>query len=406
IGTSTAGISVVSIDAIRFQHFRHEKNSKSLSNSIVNAIFEDSKKRIWIGTDGGGLNQFVANKGDFIHYQNLSLSPSQYIVAIAEDDSQNLWLGTWGDGVKLFNPDSKKYREIKSDSGAGEISSNYIITIIQDSKKRMWVGTYGGGLNLYRSKPDSVKIFKARPNHKSISSNYILSLFEDSKGRIWVGTEGGGLNLFNEENESFEVINSRSAFRNKNSTFFNDNVKSIAEDHEGYLWLGTASGLHRFDPDEFTIKTFFRNNGLPNDVINAVVVDKLGILWASTNKGVFKLDPQSEDITVYSVADGLQDDEFRQANCLDSDGRIYFGGREGFNVFNPSDIEPVKYDPAIVFTNFQIFNKDVSVSQPHESGFRLNQSINYTDKIELSYDQNFISFEFASLNFTATEKKQ
>ncbi|SEM27870.1 Signal transduction histidine kinase [bacterium A37T11] len=396
LGTSNAGISMISIDETRFAHFKYEQQQPSLSNNIVNSIFEDSGKRVWIGTDGGGLNLFVPKNKSFKHFslnQGATNMHSNYVLSISEDVERKLWLGTWGDGVVLFDHTGGQLIHLKNDpADPGSISNNYAFAVYKDHKNRMWVGTYGGGLNLY----DPIKrrfthYVNEANNLKSISGNYILCIQEDRRGRLWIGTDGGGLNMFNELTQDFITYSDKTRLK-AGDKLSNNIINSIYADKAGYLWLGTRFGLNRFQPDRLDNKSYFATNGLANDVIGAVLGDPSGYLWISTNKGLSKMDPAKGNFENFTTADGLQADEFRYAKCLDSHGRMYFGGSNGFNVFTPGQIKAVPFDPPIIFTNFQLFNQDVHVGQ-----FK---------KIVLSHKQSVFSFEFASLNYTANQKKQ
>ncbi|WP_256011456.1 hybrid sensor histidine kinase/response regulator transcription factor [Desertivirga xinjiangensis] len=412
IGTASAGISMVSLDESSFIHYKYEQGKNSLSNNIVNTVFEDSSKRIWIGTDGGGLNLFNPENGTFRYFTHRAGKNSicgNYVLSVNEDARHNIWLGTWGDGITVFNYEKQSFKHFRNNpADPTSLSSNYAFSIFRDSRNRIWVGTYGGGLNLYDEKTESfTRFINQATNSKSISSNHILTIHEDRRGTIWIGTDGGGLNKFNERDNNFTAYTSSTKYYGKDSEkLSNDGVTSIWDDEDGKLWIGTNFGLNHFDQDRLVNNAYFSENGLSNDAIGAVIGDKKGILWISTNKGLTKFDPKSKRFEIFSTADGLQADEFKYAKCIDHTGQIYFGGRNGFNLFNPEKISPVNYDPPIFFTRFQLFNEDVSVAQNEEDHSPLKMAVSDAKKIILSYEQSSFSFEFASLNYTSNEKKQ
>ena len=85
---------------------------------------------------------------------------------------------------------------------------------------------------------------------------------------------------------------------------------------------------------------------------------------------------------------------------------FYFGGINGFNEFNPLGIKETSSEAPLVFTDFQIFNKNISIAKNDKDPSPLKKAISETDEITLPDRHSVISFEFASLNFTAGEKKQ
>ncbi|HZE84607.1 MAG TPA: response regulator, partial [Puia sp.] len=94
-------------------------------------------------------------------------------------------------------------------------------------------------------------------------------------------------------------------------------------------------------------------------------------------------------------------------SCLkSSSGALYFGGVNGFNVFFPDSIRKNAFDPPLVITHFQVFNKEVPIAGSENDPSLLKKTISETKTITLPYDQSVFSFEFASLNYTVSEKKQ
>jgi hypothetical protein len=117
-------------------------------------------------------------------------------------------------------------------------------------------------------------------------------------------------------------------------------------------------------------------------------------------------DPLTGRFKNYSTEDGLQDDEFKPHSALKaSDGRLYFGGINGFNVFSPADIvKPMGFCP-VVITSFQIFNKPVTRAAKDKDSSGLGQDISNARELQLSYKQTFFSIEYAALDFTSADKK-
>ncbi len=82
---------------------------------------------------------------------------------------------------------------------------------------------------------------------------------------------------------------------------------------------------------------------------------------------------------------------------------MYFGGINGFNVFDPDKIEDNSYVPPVVITDFKIFNQPVPVGK---EGSPLKTNVSITDEIILSHKQSVFSFDFAALNYLSPSKNQ
>jgi signal transduction histidine kinase/ligand-binding sensor domain-containing protein/DNA-binding response OmpR family regulator len=409
IGTFSGGIDLFNSDYNKFTHYKHNSDPGSLSNNSVLSIVEDSKKRIWIGTDGGGLDLFDPKTKKFRHFQhkpgdNNSIC-GNYVLNVCEDSRGNIWIGTWGDGVTVFNPEKNTYRHFKNNpADPNSLNNNNAWYIFEDHDKNIWVGTHGAGLDLYNPVTENFS-HHVHSDQKpgTIGGNIIHTIVEDNKGNLWVGTDQGGLNLFDKKNNRFTTFLHDDR---KNSISDND-VCAIYKDKNDNFWISTMMGLNYFDviTQQFTVYT--TANGLSNNVTFGMLEDDNNNLWISTNKGISKLDLRTKKFKNFGIADGLQSYEFKDHSfCKGSNGALYFGGINGFNEFYPDRIKENDFDPPLVFTNFQVFNKNVGVAGDSNAGSPLKKSITETSEIELPYASSVISFEFASLNYTAAEKKK
>jgi signal transduction histidine kinase len=180
-------------------------------------------------------------------------------------------------------------------------------------------------------------------------------------------------------------------------------VYVVYEDRESTLWVGTGSGLDKFDRRTETFRHYTEEDGLPNSVIYAIMEDASGNLWVSTNKGVSKFDPRAETFHNYNVFDGLQSDEFNQNAFFQSNsGEMFFGGINGLNAFYPEQITNNPYRPPVILTDFQLFNQSVAIG----ADSILQRPIWDTEQITLKYDQDVFSFAFAALGYAAPEENR
>ncbi|WP_158995681.1 hybrid sensor histidine kinase/response regulator transcription factor [Mucilaginibacter sp. L196] len=408
LGTLNGGINLLQRDNENFAHYKHEQGTNSLVNNIVNCIYEDSKLNLWIGTDGGGVDLFDRKTK---HFQNLrhekgntnSLS-GDYILSVCEDKDGNIWIGSWGEGISVYNPISKTLRFFKNDiANPGSLNSNYAFYIFKDSQSRMWVGTYGGGVDLYDAATN--KFIHHIHNDKiaeSISSNNILTINEDDNHNILIGTDGAGLSVLNPNTGKCTFYKD---LESKNG-LSNNSISSIYQDKKNNIWLSTNDGLDEVDEITGKVTCYFMENGLPSNLVASVLGDNKNNIWVATDNGLSKFNLNNKSIKNYNRSDGLQANEFKYSRCLSKTGQMYFGGINGFNEFRPDSIADLSFDPPIIFTDFEIFNKHVDISQDTKKGYPLNVSLPYNPEIELSYKQSVITFEFASLNYVNKEKKQ
>jgi signal transduction histidine kinase/ligand-binding sensor domain-containing protein len=409
IGTFNAGVNLVSPDKGRFVHYKHMAFKNSLSHNNVLCIYEDSKKNIWIGTDGGGLNMFDRKTGIFSSYRHKANDKNSicgnYVLSVCEDKQGNLWIGTWGDGITVYNRAKNTFKHFKNNpADASSLSSNNAWKIFKDDENDIWVGTYGGGLNLYNPANNTFRRFMHKANDKAgISGSNVQSINQHSGGKLLISLEAKGLNLFDKKTETFTHF-----FHNDNKNSISSNrVCNILEDSNKNLWIATVAGLSFLDAKTNLFKTYTTADGLPNNVIFGILEDEKKNLWISTSKGISRYNPVTKEFKNFGIADGLQGNEFKEhAFCRSSTGAMYFGGNNGFNQFFPDSIKPIAFEPPLVITNFQVFNKEVQIATGNDDPSPLKKDISETHKIKLPYKSSVFSFEFASLNYTSKEKKQ
>ena len=184
---------------------------------------------------------------------------------------------------------------------ADGLSQSTIFAMIQDREGYLWLGTIDG-LNRYDGYEFRVYVNDAS-NASSISDNFISALYEDSDGFIWVGTVNGYLNYFDRKTEIFEryfVNDFFSMIKNPEVDFYDyplafsrnqiNTITAIAEDDEGYLWIGTwGNGLIKFDRKEGR-GTHFHNDpnnplSLSSDRVIDIISDRNNDLWIATFGG-------------------------------------------------------------------------------------------------------------------------
>ncbi len=251
---------------------------------------------------------------------------------------------------------------------------------------------------------------------------FLQAIYQDKAGIFWLGTVNGLLR-FDETKEQWKRY---ANIQGDSASLSVDVIFSICEDikyPQHYLWIGTnGGGLNCFDKQAGKFIRFNKKNGLPNKVVYGILNDDDGNLWMSTNMGLSRFTPHfkqtiKNDFQIidggtfknFEEADGLQSNEFnRNAFARTKSGMLFFGGVNGFNYFDPKEINSSNIIPDVVLTDFKINNKSVSFSQnkiaDQITNSPLSKPVFLTDKITLSYSDNMISFEFSAMNFTAAEK--
>ena len=444
IGTENNGLfklnSLSNID-----HYVYDVNrTTSLNSNKVNTIYEDEFGIIWIGTQAG-LNKFDEQKQYFKHHHywkdNVNSINNNMIWSLLKDGSDgNMYVGTdkglnifseKTGKVKVVNPsfpftDKEKNKSVYSiyqyassalyvgtDGGVFVLNNGVLehiddvnkqnrartYAILHDHKENLWFATKEGLVVLDRNR----KNFKKYTVEDGLPSNVIRTLFFDENRALWIGTDGGGLCKMEQEGEGYTF----KVYKNdpeKLNTLSNNTVLSIHQDENGFLWLGTfGGGLNKLDVNQEKFTVFTKKDGLANNVIYGILPDRQGNLWLSTNKGISCFNIKDKELKNFDETDGLQSNEFNNgAFFRNPNGQLFFGGVNGFNSFYPEDISINKTKAKPIITNFLLFNKPVKIG-PNQI---LKKNISELDEIVLKYQENVISFEFASLHYSYPLKNQ
>ncbi|MFN8456714.1 MAG: two-component regulator propeller domain-containing protein [Anaerolineae bacterium] len=403
VATRGGGVNKFSPISGKFHYLTaNPDNPNHLNNNDVRAIYQDQDNNLWIGTKGGGLNKFDAQTGRPTYYQNnpqrSNTLSSNDVYAITQDRAGRIWLGLSGGGLNQFDPLTDqvvaRYRSSKDDPTS--ISSDDLDSIYEDRSGLLWIGTKGGGLNKFDPQTGQFTRYQYNPTDPtSLGNNDVYAIYEDHQGVLWVSTYGGGLNKLNRETGQFTRYQN---VPDDPTSLSNNDVYSLWENSAGILWIGTANGgLNRFDRETGRFTRFGQAEGLASNVIYGVLADTDGNLWLNTSKGLSKFNPSTGNSVNYDATDGLGSIVFNEGAYYKSQsGELFFGGINGLLHFNPLEIVDNVQPPAVVLTSFKLPDREIPLTKP------LNQTL----EIQLSYQDNDFSFEYAALDFTNPAKNQ
>jgi ligand-binding sensor domain-containing protein/nitrate/nitrite-specific signal transduction histidine kinase len=362
---------------------------QSLSSERVMAVYEDRQGILWVGMFDGGLNRLDRSAGTVTVYRHDPADPdslsSDTVREIYEDRSGTLWVGTER-GLNQFEPGSGMF--LKS-QGTNAFPNEEVWIFAEDRAGELWVGTLA---NLYSFDREAGRFIPYQ--RLGWSSAPVRSLYADATGLLWVGSQYKG--LYQWDGEQFTSYHPQSIDQHNQAGSY---IRSIFTDpavDSGAVWAGTdASGLLRFDRTtpggEF--RRFTEKDGLVGNLVQCIMADADGFLWLGTNRGVSRFDPATETFRNYDARDGLHNGEV--FHCFQSSrGEMFVGGNGGLSAFYPEQIKDNAQPPPIVITTFKLLNQAESMVLPPDG------------RIELSYQQNDLSIEFAALDYHIPGKNQ
>lgn len=311
-------------------YFKHLGKQDGLSQLSVMAIHQDKLGRMWFGTEEG-LNvydgvkvvaykpdhttddndAFIGNMTSFVTgdkagdiFFNSDNSLIRYIVekdefrrirkgsvrAVCSSDNK-VWTGIT-DTIYSWNPETE-ILDYRCKLPRKDLYTTYIW---QDYRQRCWVGTSKG---LFVTEGDSMICV--------IPDEDVYAIFEDSKYNLWVSIRMTGMYKIDRLGEITHFMHDP---LNPNSLSDNQ-VRGFAEDNYGNIWIGTFSGLNKYNPNnnQFSV---LKNSPLPGSLshnsVFPVFKDKQGSIWLGTYYGgVNYFNPETDLFTIYTANQSRND---------------------------------------------------------------------------------------------------
>ena len=456
VGTRS-GLSIMDADTPgRFINYKSRQSGYTIACNEINSLLCDRSGNMWIGSIGGGVLMTHTHKPKFdLHRLNVDDNDisTNAIRTIFVDSNQNTWLGVGTYGVARRDKQTNKlisYARIPEFEGVKSMATVYAM-IQRRSTGTVWFGTYDGGI--YEYLPGQKVKHYMPDNCEFLRDACVTALYEDKDGNCWIGSRYG-LSLLRADGSSYLfdriVVDGKALDR--------CNIRRINQDAQGNIWLGTSNyGLIRIsgdprypnqltytnyspDNDKLSVRTasclFLDSRGrfwvgleggglclyhkaedrfveknrcfnLPGDLVGSIEEDKEGSLWMGTNEGLIKLsigpDEEKAEVRVYTSADGLQDNFFIPGSSFNSGSRLFFGGYKGYNSFQPVDMVESPIEIPFYITDIKVFNRSFSSLDESLRQRISQQTPAFTSHIDLPYEYNNFSIEFASLTYRNPE---
>jgi len=171
-----------------------------------------------------------------------------------------------------------RFNNIRKSEG---LPNNMVNGLMRDNLGFLWIAT-NDGLCRYDG-PEQVEIFRIDEDNNTLQSNNIRSIYEDSQQNIWIGTRLGGLTKYHRPSGTWKTFQHD---KTQNNSISHDDVLKIMEDSQQRLWVGTENGLNLYDYETETFNRFVVNDADPYSLNTKAVLDIFeddkGWIWVGT----------------------------------------------------------------------------------------------------------------------------
>ncbi|MBS1598593.1 MAG: histidine kinase [Bacteroidetes bacterium] len=402
-------------------------------NYEVSTIFQDRDDNIWLGTDKG-INIFNPYHEYFKtirHDDNNEKTLSKGgITSFLETRNGDLMVGIYGGGVTVFDKD---WNFIKKINFGKSFESNMVWNLIERDDGKIWVGCQHGYLHVYE--PSTGSITTTQP-----------AIFENSTIRCMRADSGGNVLFGLHNGKIIEWSDKRNQFISYGGTmspdFVNNGIQFIYIDSKNRCWISTYSGVKVFDRQSRTLSAAYspqknyasgcmgieelndttlivglENGGfcffnmitkqftvpdfnkkiLPASVM-AIGKDKKGNIWFTADYNLYRYNIEENKLISYHTERGVVTSSFDMDNFyVLRDGRWLTSTATEAIGFSPDSLDiNVNAVMPVEITGLKIFGKRFFVD-----------SLTLESKpLRLSYAQNFLTIEFAALDFSQLKNKK
>ncbi len=330
LGSNTNGIYRYRNKIEDWQHFKKQAwQRSSLSSNRVWKFFKDRAGLIWIAGDAG-VNTFNPLTNQFFaigYYPEPALGLKEGVTyALTEDETSGFWISTkrylhhFDDQNRLI-----ELLDLSEHGLAGVFADSLLV-----NGGTLWIGMSDGSLYNYVIHTNQLK--QILP-----AEGLPITVLEFSKNdELWIARYGWGVERLNLNTNELSQFPAGLDYQIKDKL-----VGGLLLDNKNRVWIGTYSGLHRYDPLSQTFRRFYHDpedeRTLSSNRISGMTLLS-GELWVSTSSGLNKVIESEESGNIEFLRLGNQDKQLAQplgAILKDKLGVLWIGSSDGF----------VRYDP-------------------------------------------------------------
>ena len=379
------GITLFNPYRQHFQIIRHEKDRPSLPRSEIESCIQTKGGDILVGTWGGGITVFDSN---WSFKKNIRFpghpAEANLVWDFVQQDDGTIWAGCQHGYIHIYNPGNSKISTLHPPE-----MNNYTIRCMAKSRRgNVYFGLHNGRMVEW-NKLDQ-QFYTYNENGGKDASSPVNTIFFDTQDRCWVGTDGG-LKEFDVSRRQYTAV--YSSLDNGAHSIFPNLIMSIGQFNDTALLVATLrSGILLFSTVSRSYRPFTPVADLRFNNSYAVRKDDRGDVWFTTDYGLYKWQGKDNRFIRYQVLPGMLNAAFKSSTFYElSNGKWVTSTATELFTFLPQENLPVKAEKdKIEITGVTVFGQPVSADSLLPGHLPLR----------LSYQQNFLTIEFAKLSFT------
>ena len=337
---------------------------------------------IFIATSGAGF--FIKHK-DLNEWKNIVWNERpgwRFIWDINKSNSPDtFWVGTQS-GLCWWNCIHNTHGSLLLNGSHSLIDSVPVTTQFIDHANRLWMGAgFGNGVFVYGMNNHTLSSYSKNAIKNSLPIRHPTAITEDQEGNIWMGGQDGtGLVELKSKAQRFTIYHPL-----YNTSFDNGIIYTLFTDKKGYVWVGTAGGLIKWNIHTNEAESKFDiSSGLSSNIIYTCCPDSSGHLWLGTNNGLNCIDMNTNTVARLHAPDNFTQEAITGIMFDQSGQRLYFTTPQAVTSLLPTALFSTNSSP------------EVRIVAVQSSG----QSLDFNSRFKLPYDENNLAIYFTGINLS------
>lgn len=254
----------------------------------------------------------------------------------------------------------------------------------------LFVAIHGVGVMRYNRKTGEQTYLPVNPDGDRLTNAFVAGMCRSSDDKIWMGLFSG-LAAFDLKGDSLIAIDQ--------TPFLSSTSYSIAETDNGEIAVGTSDGLIIYDRAKGKLEKFTTDDGLVANEIRDMAVDRKGGLWLATLHGLSFIDPDDKSFKSFHGGYGLVENAFSHIDISGDGKNVYMGSNLGVTSFNPDSVLASGLGTKIKISGIYLGGRRIPPSEKLAGRPIIEGNPNSPSAIYLPYKSNSITLRLATTDF-------
>lgn len=387
-----SGYNVLQMLSLRengFRAFDGNQPGSDPMNHIYTIAQKSTTALFCTGTDGLYVTDIEKNE-----VKRIPGTSAFGLIHHIEHIEGNKWIVSSDKGMLLYNETTNtlSYEKLLAEFPEwGQYQKKYFNTAVKNNQVYYWASEEEEGVFKWMPEKHSIVQFKAGTGHSAgLQENHIRNIKRDREGFLWILSDVT-LSKFDAAKDTVtEILHVNKQANTPNASLYFD----MYDDGSTYWFASYGAGVCGYNKKTKQWQFINEQNGLSNNCVYGLLPESDTIFWASTNMGLSRVNYFTKNCSNYYYEDGLQDNSFDEKGALAFNGKLYFGGVNGFTEVDTKKLSNNAYTFPVYITRVEY--------QAGNNNVRL-RNLEW-NKLTLPSGTNKISIALAAVTFNSNHK--